>query len=91
MIVGSILLAFAIDTGWEERRERQAEIMLFERLRADFIDIQTALNLVDEEHLKLRDSCLILLDFAVGEALPATAEVDSMVAYVFLQTRTLRG
>ena len=88
VIVGSILLAFAIDAGWEERRERQAEIMLFERLRADFIDIQIALELVDEEHLKSRDSCITLLNFAVGDALPATAEVDNMVAYVFLVSRT---
>lgn len=87
-IIVSILLAFAIDAWWEERGERQAELVLFERLRADFIDIQTMLDLVEEEHRKARSACIALLGFAAGEPLPATAEVDSMVAYTFLVSRT---
>ena len=43
---------------------------------------------IDEEHHTARDGCLALLDIAVGEPVPATAEVDSMVAYVFLVSRT---
>lgn len=87
-IIVSILLAFAIDAWWEERGERQAELMLFERLRADFIDTQTMLETTDKEHRKARDACITLLDFTVGEPLPATTEVDTMIAFVFLVSRT---
>ncbi len=87
-IVGSILLAFAIDAWWEERGERKSEIVLLERLRADFIDIQAALILVEDEHREARDACIFFMNISVGEALPATAEVDRMVALVFLASRT---
>ena len=88
VIVISILLAFAIDAWWEERGERQAEIVLLERLRADYIEIQSALRLVEDEHREASDACIFLMDMAVGEALPATADVDRMVAVVFLASRT---
>ena len=88
VIVGSILLAFAIDAWWEERGERQAEVVLLERLRADFTEIQTALTLVEEENREARDACIFFMNTAVGESLPSTAEVDRMVALVFLASRT---
>ena len=87
-IVASILLAFAIDAWWEERGERNAEIVLLERLRADFIEVQSALNLVEEEHRDAREACIFFMDMATGESLPATADVDFMVALVFLASRT---
>ncbi len=88
VIVISILLAFAIDAWWEERIEREAEVMLLERLRADFIEIQSALRLVEDEHREARNACIFLMNVAVGEAVPATEEVDRMVALVFLASRT---
>lgn len=87
-IVVSILLAFSIDAWWEERGDRKAEIVLLERLRADFIEIQTALTLVEKEHREARDACIFFMDNAFGEPLPVTAEVDRMVALVFLASRT---
>lgn len=87
-IVVSILLAFAIDAWWEERSERQAEIVLLERLRTDFSEIQAALAVVEEEHQAASDACLSLMNVAVGETLSATPEVDRMVALVFLASRT---
>jgi len=87
-IVVSILLAFAIDAWWEERGERQAEIVLLERLRTDFSEIQAALAVVEQEHRAASEACLFFMNAAVGETLPPTPEVDRMVALVFLASRT---
>jgi len=88
VIVASILLAFAIDAWWEERGERNAEVVLLERLRADYIEIESALVLVEEEHREASEACIFFMNMAVGELLPATAEVDRMIALVFLASRT---
>ena len=88
VIVVSILLAFAIDAWWEERGERKAEVVLLERLRADYVEIHTALLSVEKEHREARDACMFFMNMAVSESLPATAEVDRMVAVVFLASRT---
>ena len=87
-IVFSILLAFAIDAWWEERRERQAEVVLLERLRSDFNEIHAALALVEEEHRAASEACLFFMNVAVGDTLPPTPEVDRMVTLVFLVSRT---
>jgi len=87
-IVVGILLAFAIDAWWEERRERQAEIVLLERLRTDFSEIHAALAVVEEEHRAASEASLFFMSLAVGDPLPSTPEVDRMVALVFLASRT---
>lgn len=87
-IVVSILLAFAIDAWWEERRERQAEVVLLERLRTDFQEIHAALAVVEAEHRAASEACLFFMNMAVGDALPSTPEVDRRVALVFLVSRT---
>jgi hypothetical protein len=88
-IVGSILLAFAIDAWWEDRIERQAEQWLLERLRADFVEIRLGLEIVEVEHQEASDACIALLNLvAAGEPLPMTPEVDTMVARVFIHSRT---
>ncbi len=88
VIVISILLAFAIEAWWEERGDRRDEIVLLERLQADFLEIRTALQVVEDEHRAANQACLSLMDMAVGEALPATPEADLMVGLVFLASRT---
>ncbi len=88
VIVISILLAFAIDAWWEERGERKAEVVLLERLRADYIEIQSALRVVEEEHREASEACIFFMNMAPGESLPATPEVDRKVALVFLASRT---
>jgi hypothetical protein len=88
-IIISILLAFAIDAWWEDRGERAAEQLLLKRLRADFIDIQAAIRFVEEEHLEASAACVALMNFPAGQPLPASPEVDRMVAIVFLTSRTL--
>jgi hypothetical protein len=88
-IVGSILLAFTIDAWWEDRTEREAEQWLLERLRADFLQIGADLEIVDEEHRKASDACIALLKLVeVGEPLPMTPEVDTMIARAFISSRT---
>lgn len=87
-IVASILLAFAIDAWWEERGDRQAEVVLLERLRTDFNAIRAALAVVEEEHRAASEACLFFMNVAAGETLPTTPEVDRMVALVFLASRT---
>ena len=82
-IVGSILLAFAIDAWWENRSERETEQWLMERLRADFREIRSALDIVEEEHQKASDACIALLKMSVsGGPLPISSEVDTMMLYV---------
>jgi hypothetical protein len=88
VIVISILLAFAIDAWWEERDERQAEIVLLERLRADYTEIRSALGVVEDEHRAAAAACIYFMNLQPGETLPATPEVDGRVALVFLAART---
>jgi hypothetical protein len=87
-IIVSILLAFSIDAWWEKRGDRQAETVLLERLRADFLEIRSKLEVVYEDHHETRVACITVLAFADGEVLPATAEMDHMIALIFLTSRT---
>lgn len=87
-IVVSILMAFAIDAWWDERRERDAENVVMERLRADFISIRSGLAVVEEDHVTTSNACLALLKFSPGVTLPANAEMDRLIALIFLASRT---
>ncbi|MEM1145817.1 MAG: hypothetical protein AAGI88_24855 [Pseudomonadota bacterium] len=87
-IVLSILLAFAIDAWWEDRSDRHAEQLLLERLKDDFTEIQTAILLIEAEHLETSAACRTLLSIPEGSPIPATPEFDRMVALVFLTSRT---
>ena len=87
-IVLSILLAFAIDAWWEDRGARKSEQWLLQRLKADFTEIQAALQLIEKEHRDTSAACITLLGFPNGEPLPTSPEVDRMVALVFLTSRT---
>ena len=87
-IVISILLAFAIDAWWEGYGDRKSEQWLLHRLKADFVEIQTAIQLIEQEHRETSAACIALLDFPNGAPLPNSPEVDRMVAVVFLTSRT---
>jgi hypothetical protein len=87
-IVLSILLAFAIDAWWDDRRERRAELILFERLQADFREIDAMLRVAEEDHAFTQRACIRLLEVEVGGTVPPTPEFDAMVAKVFLASRT---
>ena len=88
VVVCSILLAFTIDAWWDDRGERKAEIVLLKRLQADFGEIRAMLEVTLKDHAETHDACVALLEFEIGETLPATPEVNSMVAKVFLASRT---
>lgn len=87
-IVVSILLAFGIDAWWNERGERKAEVVLLERLLADFIEIQSGLILVEEEHRDTSNACIAVLEIPLGEPLPTSPEMDQMIGLIFLTSRT---
>lgn len=57
--MGSILLAFGIDAWWEERQERQAEVLILQQLRtaldADLIDIRAGLDWATANHARLEE------------------------------------
>jgi len=87
-IVLSILLAFAIDAWWEDRNDRQAEDLLLQRLKADFIEIQSAILMIEAEHRETSAACIALMNIADGVSIPSTPDYDRMVALVFLTSRT---
>jgi hypothetical protein len=88
VVVLSILLAFAIDAWWDDRGERKAEVVLLKRLQADFMDVRSMLEVTKQDHSETHDACLALLEFEIGESLPASPQVDTMVAKVFIASRT---
>jgi hypothetical protein len=87
-IVLSILLAFAIDAWWEDRGNRESEQLLLKRLRADFVELRTTILFVEQEHQEASSACVALISFPPGQPIPATPEVDRMIAIVFLTART---
>lgn len=88
VVVASILLAFAIDAWWDDRGERKAEVVLLKRLQADFTDVRSMLEVTKQDHAETHDACLALLEFEVGEPLPMSPQVDTLVAKVFIASRT---
>lgn len=88
VVVGSILLAFSIDAWWDGRADREAEVVLLQRLHADFIELQAALQSVANEHHISSEASLALLGFPADQPLPNTREVDTMVGMVFIASRT---
>jgi hypothetical protein len=87
-IVISILLAFAIDAWWDDRGNREAEQLLLQRLRSDFLELQADIRFVEQEHQDASSACITLLNIPYGEAVPESPEIDHMVAIVFLTART---
>jgi hypothetical protein len=70
-IVLSILLAFAIDAWWEDRGDRQTELLLLQRLKADFSEINVAIRMIEAEHRETSAACIALMSFLL---LPTTIE-----------------
>lgn len=58
-IVASILLAFAIDTWWEDRRDRQDEVLILQQIRTaialDLADLKDGLNWATGNHERLTE------------------------------------
>lgn len=58
-IVASILLAFAIDTWWEDRRDRQNEVLILQQIKTalelDLADLRDGLNWAKGNHERLTE------------------------------------
>ena len=82
VIVGSILLAFGIDAGWDARGEASRRSVVMEGLRSDFAAARTDLDRVTAFHLGGRESAETLMH--LGDAGPVAADraarVDSLFA-----------
>lgn len=76
VIVGSILLAFAIDASWDSIGERRLERELLAGLRTDFERNQVLLGQTRTQHESYRDAALRFLELASPGASPTGAEVD---------------
>ena len=62
VIVASILLAFAIDAGWDERQEREAERRLLVALEAEFAGHHRIIGEAEAIHRRLGNANLALFD-----------------------------
>lgn len=67
LIIVGILCALAVDSWWEDRSEREAEIDYLESLRADFISIRDSLSKeIDWEKQRIKDGKEIHANIASG-------------------------
>jgi len=89
VIVGSILLAFGIDAWWEDLGEESAEVELLERLQRDFtVTRDRYRNVLGDHERGAAAATELLQELVVGEMLPTTRRVDSLVATVTVNSRT---
>ncbi|MEM9209686.1 MAG: hypothetical protein AAGA61_10590, partial [Pseudomonadota bacterium] len=80
-IVGSILVAFAIDAWWEESLERELEAEQLQRLHAEFAKTVAAMD--DRYYLSLRpDAIRDVLTLAESSYEGVPAQVDVPVLYM---------
>jgi hypothetical protein len=68
LIVGSILLAFAIDAAWEGREERERERILLEALRSDLESNTEELSFGRRQHELYRAAAVEFLELATPGA-----------------------
>lgn len=87
VIVLSILLAFAIDAGWDERQERRAEQEILQALSAEFETYKEGFNDRAEFYDHMSESIVWLLDEA--EFLPSEVERLDQALLAFVGVPTL--
>jgi len=89
VIVSSILLAFAIDAGWDERNERSRERGVLESLEAEFEENLLAIQRVADIHARDEAAAESLAGF-LNEAQPRPgAEIERLLSLVYLGSVTL--
>jgi hypothetical protein len=66
-IVLSILLAFAIDAGWDSFKERKQEKAFLESLLNDFTESRSRIDASTDRHMSFIDSAQQLLEFHGGD------------------------
>ncbi len=82
VIVASILLAFAIDAAWDNRREREVEAAMLLGLSSDFDAVMVELDRVSARHSRSRSAAQRLMAMGLnGPVSPDSAfAVDSLLA-----------
>ncbi len=82
-IVASILLAFAIDAGWDERQERAEEREVLESLRVEFQANRDQAASVISFHERVVQSIVVLMELSEDEilALPAEAVEEALGSF----------
>ena len=78
-IVGSILLAFAIDAAWEQRQERSDARELLAGLQAEFEFQRSELIRYRDRWVDVREATGRLLEVIGSGAAPAPAVMDSLM------------
>ncbi|MEJ2547442.1 MAG: hypothetical protein P8125_06440 [Gemmatimonadota bacterium] len=87
VIVGSILLAFALDTWWDERSERAEEQAILENLRAEFEAAEAQFEFYFGWHQRIEASVGQTLETARGAlkaGLPRVTLPDTALALAYL-------
>lgn len=80
-IVGSILLAFAIDAWWEKRQDREDELIILQSILAELTSIEETIPWIDRLGGAIRESAKQLLTAAAsGEQNLGAREVDLLLA-----------
>jgi hypothetical protein len=87
-IVGSILLAFAIDAWWEERQTRYEEQQVLQGLRLEFHSIRDVLSGHMSEHLQHLQTLENFLDAAGNGSLEEAGPIVDAALLVLLTPMT---
>jgi hypothetical protein len=81
VIVASILLAFAIDAWWQDREDRQREVILLEALLGEFERLQTIQAYDERYYGSQKASAIRLVEIGMGVGASATGrEIDELLA-----------
>lgn len=88
VIVASILLAFAIDTWWEDRQERQQEKRLLLALNSEFEDNLAKIGEKRAFRQAVVSSIMRLFDASTGKDSLSASELDSRFGDMVWWART---
>lgn len=89
-IIFSILLAFAIDAGWEGIKERRQEKAFLVSLLSDFEETRSRIDESTDAHLRFIDFARQLLGLFDGDTPDIEPEaIEKMLTYVFLDWHSL--
>lgn len=89
-IILSILLAFAIDAGWDAVKDRNREKAFLVSLLSEFEETRGRIDVSIDRHLQFIDLARQLIDFHGGDAPDIDAEVlETMLGQVFFDWGSL--
>ena len=89
VIVSSILLAFAIDAAWDERKERSRERGLLESLESEFQENLLAIQRVADIHKRDEAAAVSLAELLTAAQPGPSAETERLLSLVYLGGVTL--